>query len=169
MTLLKWVWFTNYWLQIFTSFIRQRLNLRSVPNNLLPSLISFQLNFLALFWYKIVVTKISSTIMFIKFEISWKLIKFPLRHKWNEVWLLIINWYIWATIDLIRKKQRFTTAYTSLKRIKKLQSIWASKCKLICKHFFFFWVVTLKTSKDRDKGSRLYLRMHTLCTNNHMF
>ena len=32
------------------------------------------------------------TIMFI----FWWLSKFSFHHKWNKVWLLVINWYIWV-------------------------------------------------------------------------
>ena len=33
-----------------------------------------------------------ATIMFI----FWWLSKFSFHHKWNKVWLLVINWYIWV-------------------------------------------------------------------------
>ena len=56
-TRLKRVWFTNYWLQIFASFIRRRFHVRSVANSLIRYLISFQLNVLASFKYKLLFRK----------------------------------------------------------------------------------------------------------------
>ena len=63
--------------------------------------------------------------------------------------------------NLFNKKKR--KVYHSLhisEKDKILQSIWVSKWKLICKHLF--WVVTLKSSKDRDKGSWLFAYAYSL-------
>ena len=63
-----------------------------------------------------------------------------------------------------QKKRKVYDSLHISEKDKKLQSIWASKCKLIWKHFFFFffWVVTLKSSKDRDKGSWQFAYAYSL-------
>ena len=31
------------------------------------------------------------------FENLWCFTKFSFHHKWNEAWLLVINWYVWVS------------------------------------------------------------------------
>ena len=60
--------------------------------------------------------------MFIIFRDLLMLTKFPFRHKWNEAWLLVINWYTYELLhespnglrlrmlgnwEISRKSQRF--------------------------------------------------------------
>ena len=59
-----------------------------------------------------------------------------------------------------QKKGKVYHSLDIYEKDKKLQSIWESKCKLICKHLF--WVVTLNNSKDRDKGSWLIAYAYSL-------
>ena len=59
-----------------------------------------------------------------------------------------------------KKKRKVYHSLHISEKDKILQSIWAIKCKLICKHLF--WVVTLKSNKDWDKGSWLFAHAYSL-------
>ena len=62
--------------------------------------------------------------------------------------------------DMIWSEKKVYHSLHISEKDKKLQSIWVIKFKLICNHLF--WVVTLKSSKDRDKGSWLFAYAYSL-------
>ena len=101
------------------------------------------------------------------YENSWRPLAISYHYKTHYLWCLTGFWirlrksffdkrnfYTKRKNWFYQKKKYSETFSTITEKDQKLRSIWATKCKLTCKHLF--WVASWKSSKDKDKGSSLF-------------